>query len=94
MDTDFWDAAFGGKDLLRLYIGAKDFRIRRNQDSVHAKFKYGGGYQVGIWYSTEGFYIRLDRNRVLLDHRWVPEVGMVRRFVQELTGYPLDCFEN
>jgi hypothetical protein len=95
MEPDnFWDAAFGGKDMLRLCIGAKDFCIRRNQDSVHAKFKYGDGYQVGIWHSSWGYYIRLDRNRVRLDHRWVPEVEMVQLSVQQLTGTMLNCFES
>ncbi len=102
MEPDsFWDAAFGGKDLLRLYLGAKDFRISRNQHSVHAKFKYGDGYQIGIWYTRVDmwddswtYYIRLDRNRVSVDQRWAPEIEMIRPSVQEMTGYALDCFQN
>jgi hypothetical protein len=101
MDMDFWDTAFGGKDMLRLCIGARDFRIRLNQYSIHAKFRYGDGYQVGIWFKyvsmfddPQTYYIRLDHNRVRLDQRWASEVGMVRRSVQEMTGYALDCFES
>lgn len=101
MGTDFWDAAFGGKDMLRLCLGAKDFRIRHNMYSIHAKFKYGDGYQVRIWYKYMGlfddygsFYIRLDCNGVRLDHRWTPGIEMVRISVQELTGYALDCFKR
>jgi len=29
----FWDEAFGGKDVLRLMVDAKDFRISRNRFS-------------------------------------------------------------
>lgn len=88
--------------MLRLYLGAKDFRIRRNQYSTCATFKCGDGSRVRIVYK----YVSLfdDKKSYLVDvtrggqqlefPHWAAEVGMVRSTVQQLTGAMLDCFEN
>jgi len=38
MKDEFWDEAFGGKDVLRLMADARDFRVRKNRFSVSYGF--------------------------------------------------------
>lgn len=102
VEADFWDRAFGGKDLLRLCIGATDFRIRRNVYSTCATFKFGDGSRVRIVYKyvsmyddKKSYWVTVYKGEDSAPHdRWAPEIYMIRNTVQQLTGYVLDCFQS
>jgi hypothetical protein len=40
---EFWDEAFGGKDVLRLMADARDFRVRKNRFSISYSFTLPAG---------------------------------------------------
>ncbi len=50
---DFWEAAFGGKDTLRLSLGAYNPRTRKNKTSVTYSFNYEDGKSIRIHHYTE-----------------------------------------
>lgn len=95
MSKDFWDVAFGGKDTLRLSIGARNFRIRKNLYSSTATFEYGEGKRVRIVYGVHGVVDRVPSYvvNVGVSRWWAGNIPLVRTGVQELTGLVLDCFE-
>ena len=106
MNKDFWDVAFGGKDTLRLSLGARNFRIRKNLYSSTATFEYGEGMRIRVKYCKWGILDTVYSYQVSLNgldarysvvnpslERWAPSINNVRLSVQELTGLVLDCFE-
>lgn len=102
MSKDFWDVAFGGKDTLRLSIGARNFRIRKNLYSSTATFEYGEGNRVRIVYGVhdildkEPSYLVMVgvQHAALWESRWwASDPLQVWDGVQELTGLVLNCFE-
>jgi hypothetical protein len=92
MNKDFWDVAFGGKDTLRLSIGARNFRIRKNLYSSTATFEYGEGMRIRVKYRKWGTVYSYQVSLNSLE-RWAPGIINVRLSVQELTGLVLNCFE-
>jgi hypothetical protein len=95
MDKNFWDVAFGGKDTLRLSLGARNFRIRKNLYSSTATFEHGEGMRIRVKYCRWGILNTVYSYQVSLNglERWAPSINNVRLSVQELTGLVLNCFE-
>jgi len=101
MDKDFWDKTFGGKDTLRLSIGAHSFRIRQNLYSSTATFEYGEGMRVRIVYGMHGVRDRVVGYTVMVGETkglwtsrwWAGNTLLIRTGIQELTGLVLNCFE-
>jgi hypothetical protein len=96
-DLDIWERVFGGKDTLRLSIGAHSFRIRKTKSGKTASFGYGEGMRVSI--SKRGnfpFYlIRVYKQGKEIKGmcRWSSTTGGIRDAVEDLTGLVLNCFE-
>jgi hypothetical protein len=94
-DFDIWQKAFGGKDTLRLSIGAHSFRIRRTTYGETASFGYGDGMRVSIRGTSYGlFMIRLhSQSKGYGSSQWVQSCDGIRGAVEDLTGLVLNCFE-
>lgn len=96
MSEDFWDAAFGGKDTLRLSLGAHSFRNRVNKTSVTYSFVYGDGNRIRVrlrslqspWFSIE-FSDGTCKRRDL-----VFGLQFARPHLENLTGLSLDPFTH
>ena len=91
--SDFWEAAFGGKDILRLSLGAYNLRTRKNIKSITRSFEYGEGKRIKI----------VEKTSVFNDTYWYlieGEQGTLAAFglshlrsrIEELTGLSLDLF--
>jgi len=101
MDKNFWDVVFGGKDTLRLSMGARNFRIRKNLYNSTATFEYGEGMRIRIVYGKHGvmdsvpsYVVMVGETKGLWTSRWwSSKTPLIRTGVQELTGLVLDCFE-
>jgi hypothetical protein len=95
---NFWDLEFGGKDALRLSIGARNFRIRKNKYSKTATFEYGDGIKISI---TAHNFNPLGIHRItkkdssgIIESRLSYSADMsLREDVEILTGLVLDCFQ-
>jgi hypothetical protein len=95
MDKDFWDKTFGGKDTLRLSIGAHSFRIRQNRYSSTATFEYGEGMRVRIVCEMRPFH-EISQTYMIHGERGTfgcSYISTISYIVQELTGLVLNCFE-
>ena len=101
MSKDFWDVVFGGKDTLRLFMGARNFRIRKNLYSSTATFEYGEGMRIRIVYGKHGvmdsvpsYVVMVGETKGLWKSRWwSSKTPLIRTGVEELTGLVLNCFE-
>ena len=101
MDKNFWDVVFGGKDTLRLSMGARNFRIRKNLYNSTATFEYGEGMRIRIVYGKHGvmdsvlsYVVMVGETKGLWKSRWgCRKTPLIRTGVQELTGLVLNCFE-
>jgi hypothetical protein len=94
--SDFWQRAFGGKDSLRLSIGARNFRIRKNKSSKTATFEYGDRIKISITTGNFNFVgiciiTREDSSGILNRDCHTPTC--LREGVEILTGLVLDCFQ-
>lgn len=97
MNDNFWDKAFGGKDMLRLSLGAYNFRTRKNKGSEVYSFEYGKGkrirvkwmhYAPGNWALIEWYDGILSQSAVVFGLRYV------RDCVEKFTGLSLEPFTH
>lgn len=93
MNDNFWDKAFGGKDMLRLSLGAYNFRTRKNKGSGVYSFEYGEGKRIRVkcsnsieWYLIEWSDGISTQNTSAFGLRYV------RDWVEKFTGLSLDPF--
>jgi len=94
---NFWDTAFGGKNVLRLMLDARDFRLRKNKKSTTASFNYcGGRIVINILHlKTHDYYTvcryEKDSENTLMratfdDWLTTPAIELVSKCVEDLTG--------
>ena len=97
MNKDFWDVAFGGKNMLRLSLGAYDFRTRINKGSKTYSFGYGEGKRIRVMNTDSiiSHWYVIDR----FDGTWGDRTAVfglrrVRVSIEEIIGLSLDPFPH
>ena len=97
MKDEFWDEAFGGKDVLRLMADARDFRVRKNLYSVSYSFTLPSGkiliradYLLSLSpdYGTYGYRISFKHGSGKRSY-FTNHVHLVKAGLEELTGLSL-----
>ena len=97
MNDNFWDKAFGGKDMLRLSLGAYNFRTRKNKNSVTFSFDYGVGKRVRVkWmhYAPGNWALIEWSDGISRQNTAVFGLRYVRDWVEKSTGLSLDPFTH
>lgn len=97
MNKDFWDVAFGGKNMLRLSLGAYNFRTRKNIGSKTYSFGYGEGKRIRVMNtdSISPHWYVIDR----FDGTWGDRTAVfgltrLRDYIEEIIGLSLNPFRH
>lgn len=97
MKDTFWDEAFGGKDVLRLMVDAKDFRTWRNRFSRSygftlptGKVLIRGGYRLSLTaeLGIYGYRISFKHGRSKRSY-YTNHVHLVKAGLEDITGLSL-----
>lgn len=94
--SDFWNLAFGGKERLKLFLGATDFRVRRNKQSITASFNYDEGRIIINIIQGRGYdcytLSKYGKSKTTILDDWLttPAIGLVPHCVEQLTGKVLE----
>lgn len=97
MNGDFWDVTFGGKDTLRLSLGAYNFRNRVNKGSVTYSFEYGEGKRIRVVNPSEfnsSWYLIHSWNGISKQKSFQFGWYSTRLRIEEFTGLSLDPFTH
>jgi len=97
MNKDFWDVAFGGKNMLRLSLGAYDFRTRKNIGSETYSFGYGEGKRIRVMHTDSiisHWYVIDQFDGTWGDRTAVFGLPRVRVSIEEIIGLSLDPFSH
>lgn len=96
-ERDFWGEVFGGKDMLRLSLGAYNFRTRKNKGSVVYSFEYGEGKRIRVkWisYAPRNWALVEWSDGISSNNAAVFGLLYVRDCVEKFTGLSIDPFTH
>ena len=91
MDEDFWNRAFGGKDMLCLYLDAYDFEYKVWEYFALFKFKYGEDLSVSIDCYDSGLFVVKGGDSEVATSTWY--IREIPEIISNMTGRVLNCFD-